>query len=221
MGTCPRCSYHGGSMPYFEKGSHVALLVAATVVTLPAVLGAGGAVYYILRKNHRICPRCGLSWGKFGELANAPAAPVPTETNTTEVPERMPPRGAEVTMRVWSVLLALLATLFVVAGALESEIGMVVVGLVTGAGAWGLRRGAARARERRRNALLARLQTHVLKLARDREGVLTVTEVAAALSWPMRRAEKVLHSLDDGWRVNSRVTDEGVIVYEFRELLKG
>ena len=46
-----------------------------------------------------------------------------------------------------------------------------------------------------------------------------MTEVAAALAWPIRRAEKVLHSLDDGWRVNSEVTDEGVIVYEFRELL--
>jgi hypothetical protein len=36
----------------------------------------------------------------------------------------------------------------------------------------------------------------------------------------MRRAEKVLNSLDDGWRVNSTVTDDGVIVYEFRELLR-
>ena len=34
----------------------------------------------------------------------------------------------------------------------------------------------------------------------------------------LRRAEKVLQSLDDGLRVNSEVTDEGVIVYDFLEL---
>jgi hypothetical protein len=36
----------------------------------------------------------------------------------------------------------------------------------------------------------------------------------------MRRAEKVLQSLDDGMRVNSEVTDEGVIVYDFLELIR-
>jgi hypothetical protein len=43
--------------------------------------------------------------------------------------------------------------------------------------------------------------------------------VAAELGWTMPRAEKVLDSLEDGIRVCSEVTDEGVIVYEFREIL--
>jgi hypothetical protein len=59
----------------------------------------------------------------------------------------------------------------------------------------------------------------VLRLAAEQGGRLTVTEVAAHLGWPMRRAEKILQSLDDGVRVDSEVTDEGVIVYEFREIV--
>ena len=63
------------------------------------------------------------------------------------------------------------------------------------------------------------LQQPVLRLAGDRGGRLTVTEVASSLGWPLRRAEKVLNSLEDGLRVASTVTDQGVIVYEFRELM--
>ena len=59
----------------------------------------------------------------------------------------------------------------------------------------------------------------MLKLAADHGGRLTVTEVATSLGWTLPRAEKVLESLEDGYRVSSEVTDEGLIVYEFRELM--
>ena len=42
---------------------------------------------------------------------------------------------------------------------------------------------------------------------------------ATRLGWTLPRAEKVLDSLEDGYRVCSEVTDDGLIVYEFRELL--
>ena len=64
-------------------------------------------------------------------------------------------------------------------------------------------RKANSAREERREKLLVALQQPVLRLAAQRNGVLTVTDVAAALSWPMPRAEKVLNSLEDGLRVAS------------------
>jgi CTP-dependent riboflavin kinase len=83
-----------------------------------------------------------------------------------------------------------------------------------------VRRVADRDRERRRAALLSSLQPPVLQLAARRGAQLTVTETAAELGWSLRRAEKVLQSLDDGVRVSSEVTDEGVIVYEFRELAR-
>ena len=58
----------------------------------------------------------------------------------------------------------------------------------------------------------------MLQLDADRGGRLTVSEVAAQLGWTLPRAEKVLNSLEDGYRVSSDVTDEGLIVYDFREL---
>jgi hypothetical protein len=101
----------------------------------------------------------------------------------------------------------------------EAEVVVAMFGMAAGAGGWLLQRSANQAREERRAALLAELQMPVLRLAREHNGRLTVTEVATALGWPMRRAEKVLNSLDDGLRVNSEVTDEGVIVYEFLEVM--
>ena len=81
--------------------------------------------------------------------------------------------------------------------------------VLAAAGAVVLHRGANRAREERRAALISSLQMPVLKLAAERKGVLTVTDVAASLGWSMSRAEKILRSMDDGWRVSSEVTDEG------------
>jgi hypothetical protein len=124
----------------------------------------------------------------------------------------------ERTMRGFSILLGLASVFLVTLGIVEAEFVVVILGILAALGAAGLHRGANAARERRREALLSALQLSVLRLAGERQGRLTVTEVAAALSWPMRRAEKVLNSLDDGWRVNSVVTDEGLIVYEFVEL---
>ena len=122
-------------------------------------------------------------------------------------------------MRVWSVILFALGAIALGLGIVEVEAVLLVFGVVFAGGGMLLHRGANTAREKRREAMLASLQLHVLRLAGQRQGRLTVSEVAAALSWPIRRAEKVLHSLDDGWRVNSEVTDDGLIVYEFRELL--
>jgi hypothetical protein len=93
--------------------------------------------------------------------------------------------------------------------------------VAAGAGGVLLRRSADQDRERRRAALLRSLQAPVLKLAAQRGGQLTVSQVAAELGWTLQRSEKVLRSMDDGLRVDSQVTDEGVIVYHFLELLLG
>lgn len=203
-------------MPYFSRGSHVAGLVAATLFTLPWALGGGGLLYYGVRHDHRVCPRCGESWGKFGHRG------------LVRDPERSPtgreirrPRLNEGVKRTWSVMLFVLGAIMLTVGAIETEVMLFVFGVLASTGAVVLHRAANQAREERRHAMIASLQRPVLKLAAERQGLLTVTDVAASLGWPMRRAEKVLQSLDDGWRVNSDVTDEGVIVYEFRELLLG
>lgn len=56
-------------------------------------------------------------------------------------------------------------------------------------------------------------------MATERRGVLTVTDVAAALDLSLPAAEKLLIGMDDGFRVRSDVTEDGIIVYEFPEVL--
>jgi hypothetical protein len=46
-----------------------------------------------------------------------------------------------------------------------------------------------------------------------------VTEVASDLNLSLPAAEKVLTSMEDGFRVRSEITKEGVLYYEFPEVL--
>ena len=62
------------------------------------------------------------------------------------------------------------------------------------------------------------LQRKVLRLATAKGGTLTVTEVASDLNLSLPAAEKILMSMDDGFRVRSEISDEGVIYYEFPEV---
>jgi hypothetical protein len=114
--------------------------------------------------------------------------------------------------------MVLFGALLVAIGIIEFELAAIAVGSVFGAGGtttvwWGLK-----AREDRRRALMARLQRRVLLLATEKSGTLTVTEVAASLNMSLAVAEGVLDGMDDGLRVRSDVTDQGIIVYEFPEL---
>lgn len=208
---CPQCHYRGEGIGYFSRGSRVAALVGVTLVTMGA-MGAGGLVYYLVRKDHMVCPRCGHGWGQNGERA------VVREGGASELLPA-PATSGEGRKKGWSVLLFLLAAIFVLGGVAAAEVGMVGFGLLAAGSGVLLRQAAGRDREKRREALISSMQLPVLKLAAQQRGRLTVTEVAAHLGWPMRRAEKILQSLDDGIRVDSEVTDEGVIVYEFRELM--
>ena len=103
-------------------------------------------------------------------------------------------------------------------GMVEFEMAAIAFGSVVGAAGtatiwWGLK-----ARQDRRQALMNRLQRRVLLLATEKEGTLTVTEVAASLDLSLSAAEGVLDGMDDGLRVRSDITDQGIIVYEFPEL---
>lgn len=216
--SCPRCDYQGQGLPYFTRGPHMAALIGATLFTLPYALGAGGFLYYGMRHDHRVCPRCGQGWGRRGEGA------VERQVRRSRMmpdARHLSAASGDGLKRAWSIILFGLAAALLAAGAVQMEVLMLVLGVLATTGAIFLHRAANEAREERRAALIAAMQMPVLKLAAERDGKLTVTETAASLGWSLRRAEKVLHSLDDGWRVSSEVTDEGVIVYEFREILLG
>ena len=161
-----------------------------------------------------VCPRCGRGWGKGGEVALLPGM---QPAGTSAMPA-LPSNGSG--KQAVAVLLFLFAALMVVIGFAAGEAIPAVIGSVAASAGIAMHRSASIARSRRREALISALQLPVLKLAGRKQGHLTVTEVATELGWTMKRAEKVLQSLDDGLRVTSDVTDEGVIVYEFPELLR-
>jgi ribosomal protein S27AE len=217
VGLCPRCSYQGEGVSYFSRGRHVAALVGATVVTSGA-MGAGGIIYYLMRRDYRVCPRCGKGWGRYGEKSLAPMGQ--GRIAQASAP-RVPSARRESSRRFFAGMLWVFAVIMIIGAIVSAELAPALFAAAAGAGGWMLQRSANQAREERRAALLSELQLQVLQLAREYQGRLTVTEVAGAMGWPLRRAEKVLHSLDDGLRVNSEVTDEGVIVYEFLEVMHG
>ena len=115
--------------------------------------------------------------------------------------------------------MVLLASILILVGFVEFEMAAVAVGSVFGAGGslafyWGWN-----GLQERRKAIMHRIQHKILMLAAAKGGTLTVTEVAADLNLGLPAAEKILTSMDDDLRVRSVISDEGVIYYEFPELM--
>ena len=209
---CPRCSYQGEGIPYFRKGGHVGLLIGASLFTY----GFGGLIYWLARRKHLICPRWGLGW-ENASRALAVTGPEPERRLIEQEPdEKLPSAGLK--RRVLGTSMVLLASLMVLIGFVEWEMAAVAMGSVLGGGGsltfyWGWQ-----GLQDRRKAIMQGLQRKILRLASMRGGTLTVTEVAAELNLDLPAAEKILESMDDGFRVRSEISNEGVIYYEFPEI---
>ncbi|HSM60963.1 MAG TPA: zinc ribbon domain-containing protein [Longimicrobiales bacterium] len=211
---CPRCSYQGEGIPYFRRGGHIGLLVGVSLFTY----GFGGLVYWLARRKHLICPRCGLGW-EHASRALAFTGPEPERSaiEAESADEKLPSTGIK--RRVLGVTMVLLASLLVLIGFVDWTPAAVVIGAVTGgAGSlafyWGWR-----GLQERRMAIMQGLQRKILRLATAKGGTLTVTEVAAEMNLSLPAAEKILTSMDDGFRVRSEISKEGVLYYEFPEVL--
>jgi predicted RNA-binding Zn-ribbon protein involved in translation (DUF1610 family) len=210
---CPRCSYQGEGVPYFRRGGHIGLLIGVSVFTY----GFGGLVYWLARRRHLVCPRCGLGW-ENASRSLALAGPDAERHLAAEEPDEPLP-GSGIKRRIFGAVLVLLASLLVLVGFTEWEMAAVAVGSVVGAGGsltfyWGWS-----GLQERRKAIMQRIQRKVLRLASIKGGTLTVTEVAADLNLGLPAAEKILTAMDDDFRVRSVISDEGVIYYEFPELM--
>ena len=220
--SCPRCGHLGTGIKYFQRPGHMGLLVGISMCTY----GFGGLAYYFARRRHRICAECGLGWEKARTpgpgFAGHPAFVDPAGTDLTSQGAEfdsvgsLPRRG--VGRRVLGVAMVLFAALLVSIGVVELAFEAIAVGSVFGAAGTGTIWWGLKARENRRRALMTRRQRRVLLLATERGGTLTVTEVAASLNMSLSVAEGVLDGMDDGLRVRSDVTNEGIILYEFPEL---
>ena len=215
--SCPRCSYVGNGIEYFKRPGHMGLLIGVSLFTY----GLGGLAYWFARRKHRICPQCGLGWENAAVLGpgsgRAPAlGGVVGAGPQFGADEELPRRG--ITRRVIGVGMVLAAALMISIGFVEFELAAVAVGSVLGAGGTGTIWWGLKARQDRRRALMTRLQRRVLLLATEKGGTLTVTEVAASLNLSLAAAESVLEGMDDGLRVRSDVTNQGIIVYEFPEV---
>lgn len=230
---CPRCGYRGQGIPYFRRASHIGLLLGVGVFTW----GLGGLVYWILRRKHRICPGCGLGWehsrpvqGTVRLVDTEPGAFESLERtgrggggrgrklrSTAEEGEPLPRAG--LWRRVGGVVLALFGLFLMVVGIVEAEAATLITGSAFGLGGSAVFWWGREALRERRTAVVSRLQRRVLLLAREREGVLTVSDVAAELDLSIQAAEKVLIGMDDGFRVRSEITRDGLLLYEFPEFL--
>lgn len=213
---CPRCGYSGQGVAFFKKPGNVAILSALALVSY----GIGGLIYWLMRKSSVICPNCGLRWDWIGpsrQIASGAGGGV-YSGDAPGLEEALPRSGA--VRRVVGVLGMLLGVLMITVGIAEGAVGELLAtgAFFGGTGSltfwWG-----QRSLQERRKAILTGMQRQVLRLATRTRGRLTVTEVAAELNLSMDAAENILNELDDGFRVRSEVTEDGVIIYEFPEVI--
>jgi hypothetical protein len=143
------------------------------------------------------------------------AARVPVAEHGLGFPDA---RGVGRGKRIWGIVILVLAAFLLIGFVQDPDLaGALIVALFASGGGLLYRAGKADG-EHARSAALGQMQIPVLALARE-DGRLTVTEVASRLGWTLPQARAVLDSLDDGLRVWSTPSDEGVMVYEFRELI--
>lgn len=223
---CPRCGYWGGGVKYFSRLGHLAILAGLSLFTYTI----GGLTYWLVCRKRLVCPNCGFGWENSTRMLEAPktaALPGATGSSATLVPAGTPTALAEpdeplpsngLGRRVIGVGAILMATLMILVGIVEFVAPPIVVGGVLGAAGslnflWGWK-----ALGERRKAVMRGMERRILKLARARNGSLTVTDVAAELDLSLEASEKLLNEMEDGFRIRSDVTDDGIIVYEFPEV---
>lgn len=81
-------------------------------------------------------------------------------------------------------------------------------------------RDQKKALEEKERALKARKAAEIIRLAQRKRGRLTVTEVVAETSLDMAEAEKILQEMVTRGYIGLKITDSGLLVYEFHEMTR-
>jgi hypothetical protein len=64
------------------------------------------------------------------------------------------------------------------------------------------------------------MHSKIMRLALDKGGTLTVTDVVMETGLSIKEAEETLSNMVDGLRIKMEVRDSGIIVYEFPEIMR-
>ena len=153
-----------------------------------------------------------------GALDSSPDLPARAgRPRALERETRLPPSG--IGRRILGAGIGILGALIITAGIAGGDGPPIVAGALMGMSGSGLFMWGWRALQERRQSVLQALNRKVLMLATRRGGVLTVTEVAAELDLSLEAAEKLMIAMDDGFRVRSDISNEGVLYYEFPEVV--
>jgi len=184
--------------------------------------GIGGLIYYASRRAYRVCPGCGFGWEhsrKPDDEDDWGSPRVPARARTTAPPPDAPLPPSGIGRRVFGGALAVVATVMITAGLASGVYAPVVAGSIFGMGGSGMFLWGWKALQERRQSVIQALNRKVLRLATERSGILTVTDVAAELNLTLPAAEKIMIGMDDGFRVRSDISKEGVLYYEFPEVM--
>lgn len=211
---CPRCGYRGEGIGYFRRPGHVGLLFGIGLFTY----GIGAIVYWLMRRKRSVCPNCGLGWEHARLRLEEDEEPLGVGAGESREGDGDLPRSG-IFRRVVGVVAVLCAVFLIVLGVVDFEVGAVATGSVLGLAGSGSFWWGWKALQERRRAIMTGLQNRVLRLAHRKGGTLTVTDVAAGLNVSLPVAEKVLVGMDDGFRVRSEITAEGILFYEFPEVV--
>lgn len=215
---CPSCGYAGDGIPYFHRAVAAAWTVGLGLLTL----GFGSYLLWKWKRSSIVCPSCGAPWARARAMPGLPVRSSGT-VSALRLPllapwaRDLPPGG--LARRTVGTAVVLLALGFLGIGIIQAELQVVVFGVLTGLlGGWAFASGW-QALQRRRACLLGSLQVGALRAAEAREGRLTATDLASDLALSLPAAERVLFSMEDRVRVRSEFNDEGILVFEFPEIL--
>ena len=203
---CLNCGARVEPAPYFSRSVNMLKLVLLGLLNIII-----GLIYYMVRRNSTLCPVCNKSKG-FIIKADGYQTQQPAAFGTTARTKGLAP----------GIILSVLGGV-ILAPLLAGDTSHAIVRLL-GSGAllipgiyfmFLFSTSKKAAAQEKQNSDFVR----IMNLAAQNNGVVTVTMVARTLGVDFNRAEEIINSYVDGFRLDMEVDDDGVIRYVFREML--
>lgn len=228
--SCYRCGQTLPPQKYFSRGVNVAKLVALLPINFVLPI-----LFFFVRRDRMICTSC-----KRMLPEEAPRALLPMSGQGMAL---LPPMGGSLALmpqqpaalaierqsrkaRARGISLGVMSIPFSMGtiAVMMGDAGLAATAFVATPGALlitgavtALRR-AGTLKESARELEEKQQRQRILQLARQRQGRLTVADVAASLDMDLKDAEHLLDTLVDGRHVDVHVTEAGRLIYVFPDL---